>query len=104
MCWISLAYFHLPPKKTFAALSSTRFAISASFADWAEVFRPEFVKRYKIPLSSDAYSNFAKHDPQREINNREVLEATNYLLTVTIPTFGRWLDQNQHLLKLTQHL
>lgn len=76
------------------------------------------MKRYKIPLSSDAYSNLsapppppssshslsAKYDPQRDQSNREVLEATNHLLTSTVPAFARWLESHAASLRLSQHL
>jgi uridine phosphorylase len=39
--------------------------------------RPEYVKGYPKPLSSDAFSAFGKLD--REIHNKEVEEATNRL-------------------------
>ena len=37
-----------------------------------EMMRPEFVKKYKIALSSDAFSGFGAHDAQ--IHNQEVSE------------------------------
>lgn len=44
------------------------------------LFRPEFVRGYKHPLSPDAFSNFDKCDPQKDINRKEIVDATAALL------------------------
>ena len=44
------------------------------------LFRPEFMRTYKIPLSPDAFSNFEKCDPNREVHRREIVDATATLL------------------------
>ena len=52
--------------------------------------RPEHVKLFKKPLCSDAFSSFiALHNYQPD--NREVLEATRYLIDVVIPKFAEEL-------------
>lgn len=73
--------------------------------------RPEFVRRYEKPLSSDAYSPFVqvhtfsllilsksltlhalKNMPDEEEHNLNALAATQMLLEETIPLFAEWLD------------
>lgn len=44
------------------------------------LFRPEFVKKYKIPLNPDAFSNFDKHDPERLRYRKDIEDATRDLL------------------------
>lgn len=61
------------------------------------LFRPEFIKTYSTPLSSDAFSPFGGPENEKEGHNAEVREATRYLLETTIPAFARWLDE-QHVL------
>ena len=54
--------------------------------------RPEFVHSYRIPLSSDAFSNFGSGDRRaREFNGR-VRQATEYLYNTTIPEFAAKFD------------
>lgn len=43
------------------------------------LFRPEFLRSYKCPLSPDAFSNFDKCDPNREVHRKEIAEATQAL-------------------------
>ena len=55
------------------------------------LLRSEFVTRYKLPLSSDAFSLFgADHSEQ---HNREVEEATSYLEEVVVPQFASMLEE-----------
>ena len=49
------------------------------------LLRPEFVRNYKIPLSSDAFTKFGEQD--NLINNQEIIQATNYLYQFVIPNF-----------------
>ena len=49
-----------------------------------KLFRPEFVKNYRIPLV-DGFSTFGKHN--EIVHNNEIKEATEYLLGKLIPTF-----------------
>jgi hypothetical protein len=67
-----------------------------------KLFRPEFIKNYMIPLSSDAFSGMGKHN--HEEHNREVLEATTYLLDTTIYDFAQSLDQMSDLNNLVWEL
>lgn len=43
------------------------------------LFRPEFLRNYRCPLSPDAFSNFEKCDPHREVHRKEIVEATQGL-------------------------
>eukprot|EP01090_Pellita_catalonica_P018797 TRINITY_DN6182_c0_g1_i1.p1 TRINITY_DN6182_c0_g1~~TRINITY_DN6182_c0_g1_i1.p1 ORF type:complete len:798 (+),score=103.87 TRINITY_DN6182_c0_g1_i1:52-2394(+) len=59
------------------------------------LLRGEFVSKYPIPLSSDAFSFFGKHDCAT--HNHEVTKATQYLLQHTIPEFAKRLEEpNAH--------
>ena len=51
-----------------------------------QLFRPEFVLKYPVPLSSDACSQFGYHD--RRMHNDEVKKATEYLLNVVVPGYA----------------
>ncbi|KAL6050938.1 Clu domain-containing protein [Balamuthia mandrillaris] len=58
------------------------------------LLRPEFVANYPLPLSSDAFSGFgASHEKERKENEQEVSDATDYLYSVLVPKFARWLDK-----------
>jgi hypothetical protein len=52
------------------------------------LFRPEFVRGYKLPLSPDAFSNFDKCDPQREVHRREIIDALGVLQEQIIARVG----------------
>jgi hypothetical protein len=56
-----------------------------------KLFRPEFIKNYRIPLSSDAFSKFGKLN--RAENNKEVKEASEHLFKVVIPEFALELEK-----------
>jgi len=56
------------------------------------VLRPEFVKRFKLPLSSDAGSPFGKVDAH--IHDAELQEATIYLQKTVIPSFAHSISTN----------
>lgn len=55
-----------------------------------KLFRPEFVRRNPVPLSSDAFSKFGK-DAELE-HNSEALDATVRLEGQVVPEFARYLD------------
>ena len=55
------------------------------------LLRPEFVKKYKSPLSADGFSNIGYHD--NIIHNQEIREAYNYLLTDVIKESASQIDQ-----------
>lgn len=63
------------------------------------LLRPEFVASYKTPLCSDAFSRFLQYDPNREIHNQEVKEATEYLQKQVVSSFASWLENNYPLQK-----
>eukprot|EP01130_Rhizamoeba_saxonica_P010902 TRINITY_DN4498_c0_g1_i2.p1 TRINITY_DN4498_c0_g1~~TRINITY_DN4498_c0_g1_i2.p1 ORF type:complete len:523 (+),score=91.65 TRINITY_DN4498_c0_g1_i2:150-1571(+) len=56
------------------------------------LLRPELVKYWKSPLSSDAYSKFSSHDPEYPNCLSDVDEASVFLNDILIPTFARELD------------
>lgn len=56
------------------------------------LLRPEFVRVYEKPLSSDAYSQFGKNQPSNAEDNSEIDEATLFLHRVTIPMVAANLE------------
>lgn len=56
------------------------------------MLRPELLKEYKHPLSSDAFSPMGFHDAKE--HDQEVIDATNFLKETVIPSLGMHLDQN----------
>eukprot|EP01114_Cavostelium_apophysatum_P016039 TRINITY_DN4498_c0_g1_i2.p1 TRINITY_DN4498_c0_g1~~TRINITY_DN4498_c0_g1_i2.p1 ORF type:complete len:936 (+),score=227.54 TRINITY_DN4498_c0_g1_i2:85-2892(+) len=53
---------------------------------WFRLLRPEFLRYYRKPLSSDAFSVMGTDD--KEVHNEEILEATTHLELVYIPQFA----------------
>lgn len=53
----------------------------------------EFVQNYKIPLSSDGFSNFGSIDA--EIHNQEIEEAHQYLLSTVIVNYAKKLESEK---------
>ena len=68
------------------------------------LLRPEFVRNYPIPLSSDAFSCWGKNGG--EVHNPEVIEATIYLYDQLIPKFAIELAnrENEPEIRLTEML
>lgn len=62
-----------------------------------ELLRPEFVKTYPIPLSSDAFSPFNAVDPRAKEHNDEVAVACHHLKTVRIPQFASFIQKPSSL-------
>lgn len=58
-----------------------------------KLLRPEFVSRYPIPLSSDAFSLFG--EDEHAYHNFEVKEATRVLHNTVIPLFAQFLDHTE---------
>ncbi|KAH3759897.1 Histidine kinase A [Pelomyxa schiedti] len=54
-------------------------------------FRPEFVKSYKLPLSSDVFSPFSCDSS----DVREAKEATEFLFNTTIPNLAQFLSNKR---------
>jgi Clustered mitochondria/Translation initiation factor eIF3 subunit 135 len=52
-----------------------------------ELFRPELVKSFSVPLCSDAYSSFMKLDPDNAKHRRNVRKAFETLCSLVIPRF-----------------
>lgn len=52
------------------------------------LLRPEFVKKYPLPLCPDAFSNFIVHDPNANTHNIEIFKATLFLFKSVIPSFA----------------
>ena len=56
-----------------------------------QLFRIEFIKKYKKALSPDVYSGFTKHQNNNEDYN-EIEEAFNHLKNQVIPLCAKYLD------------
>jgi hypothetical protein len=54
--------------------------------------RAEFVKNYKLPLSSDAFSRFANQDPDAAKHEAAVAAASAFLMDGAIGNFIRDLE------------
>jgi len=52
-----------------------------------KLLRPELVRKYDVPLSSDAFSGWSAKDPERKKSALEVKECTTQLWTIIIPNF-----------------
>jgi hypothetical protein len=57
-----------------------------------ELMRPEWVAENPVPLSSDAFSGFSSFRMD-SLENREVFESTQRLLSVRVPEFAALLDK-----------
>ena len=57
--------------------------------------RPELVRDWPVPLSSDAFTRFGRHDA--ETHNAEVLAATRALQQTRLPALSGYLCSNQRL-------
>eukprot|EP01091_Cochliopodium_minus_P008798 TRINITY_DN2050_c0_g2_i9.p1 TRINITY_DN2050_c0_g2~~TRINITY_DN2050_c0_g2_i9.p1 ORF type:complete len:1349 (-),score=401.15 TRINITY_DN2050_c0_g2_i9:136-4182(-) len=56
-----------------------------------QLLRPEFVQKWKTPLSPDAYSRMGIHD--NKVHKAEVKEAFKHLLIEIIPSLAQSLDE-----------
>src|SRR5690348_13597713 len=52
------------------------------------MIRPEFVKNYKNPLCSDAFSSFFFDVNEKTEHDNEIREATKYLETIVLPKYA----------------
>eukprot|EP01113_Clastostelium_recurvatum_P028334 TRINITY_DN3429_c0_g1_i2.p1 TRINITY_DN3429_c0_g1~~TRINITY_DN3429_c0_g1_i2.p1 ORF type:complete len:2680 (+),score=686.41 TRINITY_DN3429_c0_g1_i2:120-8159(+) len=68
-----------------------------------KLFRPEFVQKYRVPLSSDSFSPFGGKE-NLTVHNTEAREATEYLLRTVIPGFAKWLEGKYPQLDLQAQL
>jgi Translation initiation factor eIF3 subunit 135 len=57
---------------------------------------------FPIPLSSDALTNFQRHDPDRREHSSEVYAATRHLFNEVIPSFAR--DLNKQEIRPVDHI
>jgi hypothetical protein len=70
-------------------------------ANLYRLLRPEFVKKYHRPLSSDAFSGFQHPSESKELN-QAVADATLFLWTQVIPEAAVLLDKMHEELILTE--
>lgn len=58
------------------------------------LLRPELVRNYRIPLSSDAFSGWQMYDPNNADMNHDVVEATAYLHEDIISNYSNgWMSR-----------
>eukprot|EP01130_Rhizamoeba_saxonica_P012948 TRINITY_DN5500_c0_g3_i1.p1 TRINITY_DN5500_c0_g3~~TRINITY_DN5500_c0_g3_i1.p1 ORF type:complete len:1652 (-),score=317.01 TRINITY_DN5500_c0_g3_i1:577-5034(-) len=79
-----LDFARIFPPEPFSNRESARDAM-------VKLLRPELVRDFKSPLSSDAYSGFSIDDPNREIHEEEVRECFAGM-KVTIEDLARYWD------------
>ncbi|PRP82048.1 hypothetical protein PROFUN_03738 [Planoprotostelium fungivorum] len=84
-------YYLIDAARTFAP-TTPMMDIKSCYL-W-QLFRPEFVKSNPVPLSSDAFSPSDREDPDRMTHRQEVMDATNKLINVVIPSFAASLDHS----------
>jgi len=91
-------YYVLDYSRLFPAEAPSKGTLSAyqKRARFYRLLRPEFVRRYPLPLSSDAFTNFQRWDPDDRELNTHVRQATESLLYRVIPAFARRLDLAMH--------
>lgn len=58
-----------------------------------KLFRPEFVKMYKVPLCSDGFSRFCDDEKELRYHNKELKTAYAHLFNVTMPNFAAVFDK-----------
>jgi hypothetical protein len=68
------------------------------------LMRPEFLKGYKEPLSSDAFTFFQVADDQKKKDKESIAEAHNYLMNVIIPRFAEQLLKKELKISTLQEL
>ncbi|EGC35315.1 hypothetical protein DICPUDRAFT_152393 [Dictyostelium purpureum] len=59
------------------------------------LLRPEFVSKWKVPLCSDSFSGWQRNDPNKLTHNKEVEEATNYLVNDLVKQLAQKFDQER---------
>lgn len=59
------------------------------------LMRPEFVRRWRTPLSSDAFTFFQTSDSQKRKDKNNIIEAATYLLETAIPSFVQKLTNRE---------
>jgi hypothetical protein len=57
-----------------------------------QLFRPEFVKSYKVHLCSDSFSKLDEHDPDKARHEKQLRDAFKFKVEKLIPEFVRRLD------------
>ena len=85
-------YYVIDLARVFPPTAEPGSIVSSTFL--YQCFRPEFVRRYTLPLSSDAFSKFSKHHADAEEHNARVRDATLHLLNSIVPEFAEFLEEN----------
>ncbi|GAM25977.1 hypothetical protein SAMD00019534_091520 [Acytostelium subglobosum LB1] len=49
-----------------------------------KLLRPEFVRNYEKPLSSDAFTGWGTEDPKQDVYNQDISDATSHLFDIVI--------------------
>eukprot|EP01133_Synstelium_polycarpum_P010233 gene10233-11927_t len=90
----ALDFARLLPPQAFFDHEGTAIAHREVFF---KLLRPELVKSFEKPLSSDAFTGWGIHDPDHVEHNQDVADATIHLYQVVIPRAAedfiqRWKD------------
>ena len=64
-----------------------------------ELLRPELVKKFSKPLSSDAFSSFQRFDEDKKEHNNDVIEATNMMMEKCVPKVAEIVNDLEKELK-----
>eukprot|EP01118_Nematostelium_gracile_P014001 TRINITY_DN5372_c0_g1_i1.p1 TRINITY_DN5372_c0_g1~~TRINITY_DN5372_c0_g1_i1.p1 ORF type:complete len:670 (-),score=103.73 TRINITY_DN5372_c0_g1_i1:43-1761(-) len=62
---------------------------------FSQLLRQEFVKSYRVPLCSDAFSGWNSDPLTRQQSNETVTEATRYLYETVIPDAAKRYDESE---------
>lgn len=68
------------------------------------LLRPSLVAKLPYSLCSDAFTNWISSPREAKILNARALHATTYLYNTVIPSFAKWLDENQDYVVELSHL
>lgn len=84
-----LDFARLMPPEAPPSSQSDAYADRAVFY---KMLRPEIVKEFHVPLSSDAFTGWSKYDNDIVASERDIREATKKMFDEVIPTLARDLD------------
>lgn len=94
-------YYCLDPARMFPPEQPSKSKPERIFSDF---LRPEFVRSYPTPLSSDGYSGFQRYDPLAREYNTQLNKASEYLHKKLIPQYIQKLMNAKITKRLTAEM
>ncbi|KYQ96957.1 leucine-rich repeat-containing protein (LRR) [Tieghemostelium lacteum] len=88
-------YYVIDFSRTFPPESLTKQPNINKRCIFYNLLRPEFVSKWKKPLCSDSFSGWQRLDSDKHIHNKEVEEATHYLVYNQIKILANKFDGNR---------